>query len=56
MMVASNGLGGVLGSLLAGSALAAGLSAGAGASWMLLLCLLSACTGVALAFAALRKR
>ncbi|MGE9970490.1 MFS transporter [Candidatus Pseudoscillospira sp. SGI.172] len=56
MMVASNGLGGVLGSLLAGSALDAGLSAGAGASWMLLLCLLSACTGVALAFAALRKR
>lgn len=55
MMVASNGMGGVLGSLLAGRALDAGLAAGTGASWMLLACLISACTGVVLAFAALRK-
>lgn len=55
MMVASNGMGGVMGSLLAGRALDAGLAAGAGASWMLLVCLISACTGVILAFAALRK-
>ena len=56
MMVASNGMGGVLGSLLAGRTLDAGMAAGAGASWMLLACLLCACVGVVLSFAALRRR
>lgn len=55
MMVASNGMGGVLGSLLAGRTLDAGLAAGVGASWMLLACLLCACLGVVLAFTALRR-
>lgn len=49
MMVASNGLGGVLGSFLAGGALDAG-----GADFMLLLCLGLGCAGVLLALLAVR--
>lgn len=54
MMVASNGLGGVLGSLLAGRTLDLGQAAGAGASWMLLACVLCGTAGTLLALLAIR--
>jgi len=55
MMVASNGLGGVLGSLLAGRMLDLGQAAGAGAAWMLAACALCGAAAVAVGVPALRK-
>lgn len=51
MMVASNGLGGVFGNLLAGRVLDAG-----GVNAMLLFCLVSCCTGIVIAWLAGRLR
>lgn len=56
MMVASNGLGGMASGLLAGPALDLGLAAGAGAGWMLLLCVACALVSVLLTFAASRTK
>ena len=49
MMVASNGMGGMLGGLLAGWTLDMG-----GANWMLAACIACGCAGAALCWAALR--
>ena len=49
MMVASNGMGGMLGGLLAGWTLDMG-----GAPWMLAACIACGCAGAALCWAALR--
>ena len=49
MMVASNGMGGMLGGLLAGWTLDMG-----GANWMLAACIVCGCAGAALCWAALR--
>jgi len=48
MMVASNGLGGVMGNLMGGRFLDLGSAAGAGAGWMLLACLLCGAAGLVL--------
>ena len=52
MMVASNGMGGVVGGLLAGKALDLGQAAGSGAGLMLLVCVACAVVSVILTFAA----
>ncbi|MDD5938223.1 MAG: MFS transporter [Clostridiales bacterium] len=56
MMAASNGLGGVLSSLMAGRMLDLGQAAGAGSSWMLLACLGCGAVGLILARLALQKK
>lgn len=56
MMVASNGLGGVLGSLLAGRMLDLGQAVGAGASWMLAACALCGAAAAVVGFPALWKK
>ena len=56
MMVASNGLGGMLGGLMGGKALDLGQAAGVGSSWMLLSCFACGAVGVVLACIAIKRK